>query len=455
MSDENTFHAVVKGVQVEVLGDTLVVNSTAGVTTTLVVHDVADFDPDGGFLRLAGSVMEYVSTDTDLNQITLAAASTVNAAPDDKVDVWDNENNQPAKLHKAVVDQIDGFDGTATVVVGQGVAHLLSQNMRDGTGESVTLKRDGTKVRLTEVHGRAFALAAMQYLQGGMTTRLSAADAGVDIQGVDSGAPGLYLYDTGGVLAMSITDDAAGGVVKFWTGDVTETGSGWINPAADVGGPYVEYASPQAGAGTRALLRLYPTGAGGETNVYSGDFFVRTGKLTVTGKSFLNDDTDVAGALDVQNGITAANIVTAGTVHGGGSVQTDTGFFDNTLLGSNTGANINASGHIVRTTSSRRYKSNIEPLKMVDARKVLDLEPVTFTLREEAGLENRRTYAGVIAEQAAEVGADLWVNYDAEGRPDGFRYDEVVAALIPIIRDQQNQIDDLTARLTALETKDA
>jgi hypothetical protein len=328
--------------------------------------------------------------------------------------------------------------------------------MRDGTGESVTLKRDGTKVRLTEVHGRAFALAAMQYLQGGMTTRLSDGDAGVDIQGVDSGQPGVYLYDTGGFLAMSITDDAAGGVVKFWTGDVTETGSGWINPAADVGGPYVEYASPQAGAGTRALLRLYPTGAGGETNVYSGDFFVRTGKLTVTGKSFLNDDTDVAGALDVQNGITAANIVTAGTVHGGGSVQTDNGFFDNTLSGGGTtSANINNSGHIVRPVSSRRYKSNITPLKNADARKVLDLESVTFTLREEAGLDNRRTYAGFIAEQAAEVGADLWVNYDAEGRPDGFRYDELCAALVPIIRDQQTQIDDLTARLTALETKDA
>jgi hypothetical protein len=126
--------------------------------------------------------------------------------------VWDNENGQPAKLHKAVVDQIDGFDGTATVVVGQGVAHLLSQNMRDGTGESVTLKRDGTKVRLTEVHGRAFALAAMQYLQGGMTTRLSDGDAGVDIQGVDSGQPGVYLYDSTGsptVIIDAETGDAS------------------------------------------------------------------------------------------------------------------------------------------------------------------------------------------------------------------------------------------------------
>jgi hypothetical protein len=211
MNDE-TFHAVVKGVHVERLGDALTVAAAIGATT-LSVRDVADFDDEGGYLRLNGTVLEYLSTDDDLSTITLAVALVAAAAVDDKVEAWDKANGQPAVVHKAVVDQIDGFDGFATAVVSQSIAHALSQDMRDGPGESVTLTREGAELRVVEVHGRTFSLAALQYLQGGMTTRQAEDEAGVDIVGSEAGVPGIFAYGPGGSPTVLI--DATTGNASF------------------------------------------------------------------------------------------------------------------------------------------------------------------------------------------------------------------------------------------------
>jgi hypothetical protein len=110
MSDE-TFHAVVKGVHVEVLGDTIASAASIGATT-LTVRDVADFDEDGGYLRLNDVVLEYLSCDDDTSTITLAVALVAAAAVDDKVDAWDKANGQPAKLHKARSTRSTGSTGS-------------------------------------------------------------------------------------------------------------------------------------------------------------------------------------------------------------------------------------------------------------------------------------------------------------------------------------------------------
>jgi hypothetical protein len=85
--------------------------------------------------------------------------------------------------------------------------------MRDGTGESVTLAREGAELRIQEVHGRSFSLAALQYLQGGMTTRLAEDESGVDIVGSESGTPGIYAFKPGG--SPSVIIDATTGNASF------------------------------------------------------------------------------------------------------------------------------------------------------------------------------------------------------------------------------------------------
>lgn len=211
MNDE-TYHAVVQGVYAEDLGDALT-TAAAVNDTVLHVRDVADFDEEGGFLVLNDTVLEYVTCDDDDSTITLAAPLAAAAAVDDRIDVWDEANGQKATVYKAVVDQIDGFDGVATVLVDQSLAHALADTMREATGESVSLARDGSELKLVAVHGRRFALAALQYLQGGMTTRQSEDEAGVDILGADAGVPGIYAFGAGG--SPSVLIDATTGHASF------------------------------------------------------------------------------------------------------------------------------------------------------------------------------------------------------------------------------------------------
>lgn len=425
---DDTYSGVVAGVYANELGDKVAVAPTVP-TSTLQVYDVVDFDEDGGWLRLNGAILAYTTVDDDTSTITLVTPLLVTTAVDSVVDVWDMENAQPATIYKAVIDGFDGFDGKPVeAIVPQGVAHSLATTMRDGKGESVTISRDeGGELTVSSVNGRTFALAALQYLQGGMTTRQAEDEAGIDITGADSGDPGVGVYSTSGLLQMLLSADAAGGIFQFWTGNVFETGPGWINPVVVGGGPGVSIASPKTSSG-QAEIQLFDTLV----------------KFVQPFGGFVEFTRDV-----VVDATMSANIIECdGAIHSAAG-----GVFMDDLAGApaNTGASINTNGRIIRTTSSERYKDDIEPLTLEDARKVLGMQLVAFKRKDEADNPDRRTYAGLLAEQAAEVGAELWVDRDAQGRPDGIRYAELTAALIPIVRGQDEQIRDQQDRIERLE----
>lgn len=477
-----SYHALCTGVRAQRLGDSLSAVATTG-DTVLHVNDVTDFSEDGGFYTMPGLTfgalqlyVQYSGIDDDTSSIFLPAPGllTSSGSPfpvDTEVYIWDNANNQPAVQYIATIDQIDGEDGTqCEAVVDQAIAHVLAQTMRNGgAGESVTVVEDGVGLAIAEVHGRNNALASMQYLQGGMTTRQTDIDAGVDILGVDSGTPGVYLFGAGGDALAQMTPDGIatndtvprivlsntsdplfdqGGLIAFYvvgaSWDPASLAAEWVAGPPNIG--TIQLNGPQGPSGTGAAglgLSYVSGGTGSIANLDGKTINIGASANSIT----VHDDLAVTGAVN------ATGAVNGTTVHGTGTVQTDSGFFDNSLApgGTLTGANINASGHIVRAPSSRRYKSNIKPLKLDVARKILDLEPVTFTLKEEARNKNRRTYPGFIAEQAAEVGAELWVDRDVDGNPDGFRYAETVAALVLLAREDRDQIADLKATVARLE----
>lgn len=164
-----------------------------------------------------------------------------------------------------------------------------------------------------------------------------------------------------------------------------------------------------------------------------------------------------AGTTRVNAILTQSNI----TMNGGsfftpGEIHTNTsgtagGLFDDTLNGGGlTAASINANGRLVRTTSSIRYKEVVKPMSLSDAKKALELESVTFKLKDEKGIKNRRTHPGFIAEQAHESGAKLWVNYDKDGRPDGFKYSELTSAHNMLIKELYSEIESLKAEVASL-----
>lgn len=65
--------------------------------------------------------------------------------------------------------------------------------------------------------------------------------------------------------------------------------------------------------------------------------------------------------------------------------------------------------------------------------------------------EDARREVGFVAEELDELGLGDFVEYDEDGRPSSIRYDRVSAALIPVVQQQQDQIDELSRRLDAVE----
>lgn len=144
----------------------------------------------------------------------------------------------------------------------------------------------------------------------------------------------------------------------------------------------------------------------------------------------------------------AGGILASGKIKTTGAVEVDNGLYDfgglYNLGYSGKAAVWNSSGRVAIAGSSRRYKHDIEPMSLDLARRALDLEAVTFRYNEDRDFGDG-LWPGVIAEQAEEVGLDLWVGYDNEGLANSFKYAELPVAHNVLIRDLYDRIEQLEA----------
>ena len=127
---------------------------------------------------------------------------------------------------------------------------------------------------------------------------------------------------------------------------------------------------------------------------------------------------------------------------------------------------------LLRSTSSVRYKTDVETIEETYSSKVLDLRPVWYRSLSEAD-PSEWSYYGLIAEEVAAIEPRL-VNYsytedayesvenedgtftkqlkaDAELVPDGVQYDRLPVLLLDVIKRQQQAIETLEAKVAALE----
>jgi hypothetical protein len=111
---------------------------------------------------------------------------------------------------------------------------------------------------------------------------------------------------------------------------------------------------------------------------------------------------------------------------------------------------IGTTGLIQRSTSSRRYKTDIED-HHVDPGLVLGLRPRSWrdAGEVEADPDTGNRYAGLVAEEVDELGLSEFVTYDPDGQPDGVAYDRLVVGLLEVVQAQQSQIDALSAWASA------
>lgn len=98
-----------------------------------------------------------------------------------------------------------------------------------------------------------------------------------------------------------------------------------------------------------------------------------------------------------------------------------------------------------KTSSSIRLKDNIKPIDNA-LEKVKQLNGVSFTWKD-----SRKNSVGLIAEEVGEVLPEL-VSYESNGEDArGLDYDKLTALLIEAVKEQQKQIEQLKARLAAVE----
>jgi len=135
-------------------------------------------------------------------------------------------------------------------------------------------------------------------------------------------------------------------------------------------------------------------------------------------------------------------------IFGSGGIYTDTvGSFymrsgDTTASTANTFIN-STSGLIARSTSSRRYKTDIESVFYPDESIKL-LRPVKYHGIKDMERGDNTWYTGLIAEEVAEIaGLELLVQYDEEGRPDSVNYAGLSVVLAQVVARILNRLDAL------------
>ena len=114
---------------------------------------------------------------------------------------------------------------------------------------------------------------------------------------------------------------------------------------------------------------------------------------------------------------------------------------------------VDSAGGVSRSTSSLRYKQNVQDYGkgLTDLAK---LRPVTFNSKPVEGRDpDTHTYAGFIAEEVDAAGLTEFVQYNAENQPDALAYPNMVALLTKSLQEAVAKIDVLETRITQLESK--
>jgi len=111
------------------------------------------------------------------------------------------------------------------------------------------------------------------------------------------------------------------------------------------------------------------------------------------------------------------------------------------------------SGVLRRSTSSIKYKTNVETLQDSYADAILNCRPVWY--QSTSNYDNHEWgYWGFIAEEVAEIDPRLCLfgtNEDGNLEPEGVQYDRFVPHLLNLIKRQQQAIETLEAKVAALE----
>lgn len=210
--------------------------------------------------------------------------------------------------------------------------------------------------------------------------------------------------------------------------------------------------------------------SGGTAN---GVAYLNGSKVLTTGSALTFDGTNLATTGSLLVGISSVSRSSRLRLRSSGSTSsTDAVQFENsagTQLGvwrddgyvalpttynntSGSAANIymDASGFLYRSTSSLKYKKDVQTATHGLA-ELLTLRPVTYKSKSET--DGDKVFGGLIAEEVHAAGLTEFVVYGKDDQPDALHYGNMVSLCIKAMQEQQFLIESLTARLNSLENK--
>ena len=251
--------------------------------------------------------------------------------------------------------------------------------------------------------------------------------------GVGSGSSGGLGGDVsigdGGVAGTGIGDNdgGAGGTITLASG--SDSDASQAGETGGIGGTITMVSGGQSFSGYANDGTVNIGNSAGQKNA---SFYVY-GNATTSGYLVIGT-TNPAGF-----NASAGDLYLGGNATTSGRLTTVQTYNETTADAAN--VYIDSTGKLFRSTSSKRYKYNIN-YNGIDGSLLYKLKPASYT--DHAGQE----FIGFVAEDVAEVEPRL-VLFDQQGQPDALHYGNFAALLTKAIQDQQLEIADLQAKINS------
>ena len=296
-------------------------------------------------------------------------------------------------------------------------------------------------------------VAAAQ-LPSNIITSAKINDNAVTSAKINDGAVGTAKIGSKAVTNAKIADKT---VTKAQVADTLTSDSTWTLEGAPL-----RLRTPSANHGVTVATTGVDVTSSVEVEVTVGSnaaLTIQPGEVTVDATAVNVEGTTITLDADVSGGVIEANARRI-TLDAGGS-DFNVGWFEPhsayrvysdgvRVTTTSAGANMridDSNGVIQRSTSSRKYKRDIEDAPEMP--NVLNIQPRTWRDKNAAPDDERR-YFGAIAEELDELGLGYFVSY-VGGEPEAIAYDRIALALIPYVRLLMETTDTLLDRVAALE----
>jgi hypothetical protein len=225
---------------------------------------------------------------------------------------------------------------------------------------------------------------------------------------------------------------------------------------------FAEYSTPATYAPTRVrqvngVLNIEPNGGtgnvtlGGDLTVSGNDINLGTG-FTISGlgtSAFEFTRNDSGNRANITVARVFPGTQTSRFIDDNGS-QTSVsgalfiGAYSTTGSAANLRATATTGSAILFSTSSRRWKENIQDVDAETLAAAKRLKARHFNSKHE--VDNNKRLLGMIAEEVQESGLDCAVEYDADGLPLAIDWNAITAALLARLEDAERRIAELESR---------